>query len=183
MKLPLATPDGKTTILVTLDVVSADIQALLGMDVLDSECLIADTVASRLVKGAKYLDQDGSLDYFDEWYFPLFRCRGNHVYAKMDCPTSLLFTRSPLHKINRKFFYPSPVKLSNLLRRSRPEETTPETLNILQDLSKRCDTCQSIQYAPTRFRVSFGAEIVGSNERTMLDIVMIDEKPALHTVN
>lgn len=182
VKLPLATPYGKVTIPVTLDVVPADIPALLDMDVLDGEFLIADIVANRLTKRVKYRDKTGSLAYYDEWQVPLFRSKGNHVYAETYCPTNVLFTRSQLHKLQRQFFHPYREKLFNLLRRSKPEETSPETLTVLQDLTKRCDPCQRIQSAPTSFRASFGAENVHFNERILLDIVSIEEKPVLHIV-
>ena len=107
----------------------------------------------------------------------LFRSRNNHVYAEMDCSTSVMFTRSQLAKLHKQFFHPSAHKLFNLLRRARPEEATPETLATLQELSKRCDPCQRIQNAATRFRVSFGAEHVKFNERILLDIMYINGKP------
>lgn len=98
---PLATPCGNESITVTLDVVPADIPALLGMDILDRECLIAETVPSRLKKRKKYHDQARSPGYFDEWHVSFFRSRGNRVYAEMDCPTILRFTRSKLHKLHK----------------------------------------------------------------------------------
>ncbi len=50
MELPLATPDGISLIYASLDVVSVDVPALLGLGVLDSESLFDDTVTNRLVK-------------------------------------------------------------------------------------------------------------------------------------
>ena len=98
-------------------------------------------------------------------------------------PPKIYFTRAQLWKLHRQFFHPSAQKLFNLLRRTRPEEATPETLNTLRNLSKRCDPCQRIQNAPTRFRVSFGAETVRFNERILLDVMYIDGKPVLHIVD
>ena len=48
--LYLDTPNGVPPIPVELDLVQADIPALLGIDVLDREGRIADTVANRLTK-------------------------------------------------------------------------------------------------------------------------------------
>ena len=53
----------------------------------------------------------------------------------------------------------------------------------LEELSKRCDPCQRIQKAPTRFSVTFGAENVRFNERLLMDIMYIDGKPLLHIVD
>ena len=94
-----------------------------------------------------------------------------------------MFTRSQLGKLHKQFFHPSAEKLFNLLKKARLEETTAEALRILQDLSKRCDPCKRIHTAPTRFRVSFGAENGRFNERVLLDIVTIDGKPVLHIVD
>ena len=42
VKIPLVTPSGVPPVYFTLDVVSANVPVLLGMDVLDSEDLVAD---------------------------------------------------------------------------------------------------------------------------------------------
>jgi len=70
------------------------------------------------------------------------------------------YTQQQLTKLHRQFSHPSAGKLYRLLQRARPEDTTPETLKELKELSSRCDPCQRIQPAPTRFRVSLGAEDV-----------------------
>lgn len=150
--LPLATPLCKLTILVEMDVVNADIPALLGLDVLDREALMADTVANRLTKRC-LAQNEGSCFYFDDWHVPLLRSKSGHVYVAMECSASVMFTRSQLSKLHKQFFHPSAEKLFNLLKKARPEESTAETLEILQDLSKRCDPCQRIHTAPMRFIV------------------------------
>lgn len=48
VEIPLATPNHVHPIMVTLDVVSRDVPALLGLEMLDSESLIADTVMNKL---------------------------------------------------------------------------------------------------------------------------------------
>ena len=75
------------------------------------------------------------------------------------------------------------MKLFNLLKRARPDEVTAETLRTLEDLSQRCGPCQRIKPAPTRFRVSFGAEEVRFNERVLMDIMYIGSRPVLHVVD
>lgn len=106
----------------------------------------------------------------------------SQVYAEMDCSVDVLFTRSQLHKLHRQFFLPSEEKLFNLLRRPRPEKTSPEILIILEHLTKRCDSCQRIQSTPTCFHRSIGAENVRINERILLGMVIVEEKPVLHIV-
>ncbi len=105
MELPLATPDGIPLIYVSLDIVSADIPALLGLDVLDSESLFADTVTYRLVKRVVTSERDEPLLYVDEWYMPLKRF-DHHVYAKMSFLRSIFVTRAQLDKLHRQFAHP-----------------------------------------------------------------------------
>lgn len=177
--LPLATPYGKDSTSVTLDVVPADITALLSMNVFDRERLVADAVASRLTKTVKDRGKTESPFYCDEWHVPLYRSRKNHVYAERGRPAEVLLTRSRLHKVQRQSFHPSPEKLFNLLPRPRTEETSPDVLEILQHLTRRCDPCQRIQYTSTQFCLSSGAENVLFNEQILHDIVTIDETPLL----
>lgn len=66
-----------------MDVVSADISALLDMNVLARELLIAETVNNRLVKRSYVSHEDGSGEYVDEWYMPMYRSRSFHVFVDM----------------------------------------------------------------------------------------------------
>eukprot|EP00171_Calliarthron_tuberculosum_P003553 IDg3553t1 len=69
--LALATPEGVQNIHVTLDIVSADVPALLGLEVLDSECLYADTVTKRLVNRIVISVPGEYLEYVDNWHMLL----------------------------------------------------------------------------------------------------------------
>ena len=188
MEIPLATPTGIPPIWVSLDVVAADVPALLGLDVLYTHALLLDTFSNCLRKRIvldKHGENDGKnedVSIIDEWIVPLERYHG-HIYAPFGFSTRTFFTRPELVKLHRQFAHPSTHKLYNLLKRARPEEATPETFRILEDLAKRCDPCQRIQNAPTRFRVSFGAENVRFNERLLIDIMYLDGKPLLHIVD
>ena len=86
-------------------------------------------------------------------------------------------------KLHKQFAHPSAQKLYNLLKRSRPEDTIPETLRILEGLAKRRDPCQRIHNAPNRFRVSFGGGNVRLNESLLIDKMYLEEKPFLHIVD
>ena len=66
VKIPLATLPGIPAIPVTMDVVDADIPALLGLDALDKEFLVADTVANRLTKRVPVKSNNGPQTYVDE---------------------------------------------------------------------------------------------------------------------
>ena len=95
----------------------------------------------------------------------------------------ICFTSNQLHKLHRQFLHPSAEKLYNLLRRYRPEDTTPETKKTLKDITRRCDPCQRIRRGPTRFKESLGAEKVRFNERILMDIMYIDRAPVLHVAD
>ena len=93
--LPLATQPGKPTIFVEMDVVKADIAALIGLDPPDREFLMADTVANRLTKRG-VAQENGSYFYFDKWHVSLLRSKSGHVCVEMDSSMSIMFTKSQL---------------------------------------------------------------------------------------
>ena len=112
VSLPLATPPSGPPIVVEMDVVNADIPALLGLNVLDREALMADTVANRLTRRS-LVQNNGSFLYLDKWHVPLLRSESGHVYVEMDCPSSVMFRRSQLGKLHKQFFTP-PQKSSSI---------------------------------------------------------------------
>ena len=181
--LPLKTPSGIPKVMIELDIVDADIPALVGMNVLDKKSLTPCTITNRLIHKVKGTTRDGKDIMIDSWSVPLIRSPSNHLYAEMESTTPLFFTRSQLVKLHRQFFHPSAQKLFNVMKRARPEEATPQTLKTLKDISARCDPCQRIQHAPTRFRVTLGADELRFNERIMMDIMFIDGDAVLHIVD
>lgn len=58
--MPLGTPTGISPVYFTLDVVSADVPALVGMDVHDAESLVADTSYSELKNRIVLQNVDGT---------------------------------------------------------------------------------------------------------------------------
>ena len=179
----LKTPNGIAPIEVILEVVRADIPALLGLDVLDRERLTPDTAFNRLAKRHKHITTENKAVYIEDWYIPMRRSRSRHSYVPLRVSIDTYFTRSQLHTLHRQFFHPSAEKLYRLLLKSRPEDTTPETKKILEDLTKRCDPCQRMRGGPTRFRVSLGADEVRFNEKILIDIMYIGSTPVLHIVD
>lgn len=185
IQLPLYTPPGIPTIIVEMEIVPADIPALLGLDVLDEHQLTVDTVFNILAKRSQIVNDDGVASLVDNWSVPLTRSKSRHVYARIgdEVPIDIWFTRSQLIRLHRHFFHPSADKLFNLIKKARPEEATQETRKILENITKRCDPCQRIQNAPHRFRVSFGTPDARFNERIMVDVMTIDGKKVLHVVD
>lgn len=71
---------------------------------------------------------------------PIVRKRG-HLYLECNKGTDTFSTRPELKKIHRAFHHPSSKTLHDLLRRARPEKMNSETLNVLKEIAKKCDTC------------------------------------------
>ena len=89
--IPLETPPGISTIQVCLDVVSADVPALLGMDVMDENSLTPCTVSNRLIKRTVADHKNPSHYYImDDWSVPLKRHEG-HLYAQVSIPVLTFF--------------------------------------------------------------------------------------------
>eukprot|EP00171_Calliarthron_tuberculosum_P023610 IDg23610t1 len=91
--LPLPTPNGVKPIHVDFDIVLADVPALLGMDILDREELIADTVFNKLARREQVPCKDGTVAYVDVWSMPLERSRSGHVYLSVESCNTSHFTR------------------------------------------------------------------------------------------
>ena len=66
VKIVLKTPTGAPAIPVTLDMVGADIPALLGMDLLEREQLCADTTVNHLARRTRIEGTDGRNIYIDQ---------------------------------------------------------------------------------------------------------------------
>lgn len=65
-----------------------------------------------------------------------------------------------LSRLHWKILHPSAQKQFNILKKSQPEEATPENPEVLKDLSIRFNTFQRIKHAPVCFRVTIGSEYV-----------------------
>jgi len=163
----IPTPDGSFLGL-DMDVVEANIPMLVGLDVLDREKLVADNVQNKLV--AKHRG----------WSLPITRKLG-HMYVEWDF-SSALYTKSELQKFHRHFYHPSVNKLFNLIGRAKPEDATPETRKLLEDISKACATCQRFTPKPQSFQVSVPKGIV-FNQDLALDLMFLDSMAVLHVVD
>jgi hypothetical protein len=106
---------------VVADVVTANVQFLLGLDTLRKFGLDVCISANRL----KCLGQD--------WDIETEKKRG-HLYIKDPTTASILYTRSELVKLHLVFFHPSIDKLYSLLKRSKPTEVHEDTTPDIQSL-------------------------------------------------
>lgn len=86
----------------------------------------------------------------------------------------IMFTKSELLGLHHHFYHPQERNLYNLLKMAKPEDCTPGTLNVLEDIGKKCCTCIETSPRPYRFRVSVPAEKVVFNEELSLDLMWLD---------
>ncbi len=101
ISLPLATPNGVIPIMIHFDVVQADVPALLGMDILDREQLVADTVFNRLARRAAIKDKDSRTVYVADWFIPLVRSDIGHVFRAIDQDRPSLSTPQIIGSLSR----------------------------------------------------------------------------------
>lgn len=91
VELVFVSTEGVPDIFAPLDIVTADVPALLGLGILDVETLYADTAANRLVKRVVIAEPEEPLRYVDERSVPLIRA-DSHIYAEMSFPKLMFFS-------------------------------------------------------------------------------------------
>lgn len=138
-EIPLETTPHVENIQVILDVVTADISALLGMDTMGKKSFTPCIVTNSLVKRMR--DDDNGAQCIDVWSMELKRSTSNHLYSRICTPAASFFGRARLIKLHRNFFHPRATKLFSLIKRARPEHATAETLKAMEEIKKRCDPC------------------------------------------
>lgn len=84
---------------------------------------------------------------------PSLKAKLGHLYLEWP-PSTVLFTRSDLLKLLRRFAHTSTDKLMNVLRRASPDNYSPETRRFLEDIVARCNSCQPMAPKPFVFQVS-----------------------------
>eukprot|EP00171_Calliarthron_tuberculosum_P023868 IDg23868t1 len=74
-----------------------------------------------------------------------------HLY--LNWPSRVvLFSKSELLKIHRRFAHPSAEKLSNLLKRAKPEMFDKSTRKFLDEIVSHCQSCQRLAPKPFVFQ-------------------------------
>lgn len=171
-QLQIRIPVGKQGMIpLSVDIIEANIPFLIGIDVMDKYKFYVNTVSNELICPSA------------SWKVPLTRKFG-HVYLEWNPKHEILFTKSELIKIHRGFHHPSTDKLYNILKRADPNNLTSHTRQILQQISKTCDTCQRFGPRPIRFKVTLPSDkdLVFGSELSM-DLMFIDGKALLHIVD
>lgn len=168
MEIRVPTPQS-SFLPIFVDVVDADVPLLIGLDILDQEKLVPDNVENVL------LSKDRG------WKLPITRFQG-HMFLKWE-PKRTLFTRAELHRLHLHFFHPNARKLYNLIKRVRPEDVSPATVKVLEEIAEQCKVCKQHSPRPYRFRVSIPSDEIVFNHAVALDLVWLDGNPAIHVVD
>lgn len=101
--------------------------SLLRLDVLHANVITPDTLLNRLVNNSTVQDNNGHINAIEKCSVP-FKMTYVQFYADIYLPEYVLITRTDLCKLHSHFVDLSEDKLFKLLRKERPEDTTPETL-------------------------------------------------------
>ncbi len=158
-----------------IEVIFADIPLLLRLDILDRINLIPEVPCDVLTKICRIERENDCPVDVEEWIIPICRAPSCRTYASMRTTTLTNLTRLRLQKLICQFFHLFAAKLNKLLNRYRPEDKTPATKNIPEDIRNRCIPCRKINRAPNRFGISLGAGDVQCNGR-ILPVKCIDFK-------
>ena len=100
VEIALDAPPPRRNIYILLDIVSFDVPALLGLNVLDSEKLYADNVTNRLVHRDVTSSTGEHLRYMDKWSVPQTSHDG-HLYARMSFLTKTFYALLQLARFHR----------------------------------------------------------------------------------
>ena len=158
---------GNAFIEIMVDIIAASIPLLSGLDDLDPFSLYINSVQNHLVHDNL------------RWAIPSTR-QGGHMYYRGK--KEVLITMPELRKIHHEFFHPSNDKPYNLIKRAKLENATPQARRMLEDISKRCNTCQFSAPKPRRFTASIPDGIV-FNRTVILDLMWIHSNPVLHVID
>ena len=134
---------------ISVDVVEPDIPFLLGLDSLDSHRLQPLTVVNLL----QHIPTDGNAAGF---CLDLIRLNGHAMlpfYPISRC-ASVYYSRATLERLHYALYHPSSRALLNLLRRADPEKLNPETVKLVEEITRSCHNCQAYSPAPISFKVS-----------------------------
>jgi len=126
----IPTPNGRY-ITGEVDVISADVPLLFGLNLLDTEGLVANNVVNEL-------------QCIEGWTLPITRKLG-HLYLQWNY-AQVLFTRNELRKLHLQFYHPSARKLFELLKRARPVDVGGNTLETIRDIARACATFNGFRH-------------------------------------
>ena len=140
----------------------------MGLDVLDREGIVLDNVEIILDSRS------------DNWKHPIIRKHG-HMFVNWN-EEEVCYTKAELQKLHLHLFHPNVTKLYNIIKRVRPDDATPETKSVLEEIADACTNCHEHRNRPYRFRVSMPSDVVRFNYEVAVDLMWLQGNPLLHIV-
>ncbi len=168
MNIRIPIPNGSFSN-IQLDIASADVPFLQGLDVLDREIMVANNVTNEL--NSPLLG----------WSMPLERKFG-HLYL---CWSSkeVLFTKRELVKFRRHFHRHSSGKLYELIKRAKQSQADESPRKLLQEILRSCETCQTFSAPPQLFRFSLPPSDALFNREVAMYPTWIGKKALQHVLD
>ncbi len=171
--LRIGLPTSRGLLTFDVDIVSADVPLLLGLDVLDGNRLQVLSVSNRLQHVPECRRDLG-------WSIPLVRKYGHAYLVWNPRPISVNFSRAQLEKVHNNLYHASAGKTLELLKRASSEAFPDSTRAVLEYIPRKCHTCQRYADRPTRFRIRVTDDVVFNNE-VRLDLMFVEDwKAVLH---
>lgn len=155
------------TLHINVDVVRPSVPLLIGLDLSGQKQLVTnnvDNILERQLRG---------------WKRPISQIY-SHVYITWADHVSF-FTRQELLRMKRKFYHPSSNKCQALICRWRLGHIDRNTREMLNEISRSCNTCQTFFTNSEWFTVSVANE-KSFNREVALELMYIYKKDMLHFV-
>ena len=108
------------------------------------------------------------------------------IVATFGSRNPFLTTSDELEAIDalRRYSLIPAYKLHSLLKRVDPTKLKPDTLNILKDISRRCEPCCKFGKKQISFQIgSIKEHGIVFNKEISVDILWIDNTPVLHVID
>ena len=173
LKVLIPTPPGMLKVYV--DVVPEDVPLLIGLDTMFSQSLEPLVIDMKL-QGVRH-----------NWT-TLIELRHGHLYLYWKPKLMTFFyTTRQLEQLHRHLIHPSSRKPYELLRRAEPQKMSADTLSIMQEISKSCETCTLYSPRQIAFQIR-STEEIKFNQKLILDIMFLKDRknrsrPVLHIID
>lgn len=125
---------------------------------------------------------DEPFKYEERWNVPVIPQDG-HLQAHKKFLSSNFYPSKALYKLHQQFTYPFSGKLYHFLRKAGLQDLKPETPEHLVGLVATCEPWQRIKNAPMCFPIQMGHEAIRFYARAYIDILYLEDRPALHVVD
>lgn len=105
-----------------------------------------------------------------------------HPFIRWYALQHSFFTYAELKRLHKRFGHSHSDKLLNLLKGFELENIDADTRAILEDITRRCNPCQTYAQAPRRFKFAL-REDKDFDRSVFLDIFCIDSEPIMHILD